>query len=184
MQTKTKIAGAVFTGLALTGVGIGAAATAFADPSATPTPGTSAGQSGTPGDKQGRMGDRDGQLAQQLAQKLGVDQTKVSDALRSVHDERKPSGTATPGATPSARPDPATRDADLAKSLAEKLGVDEAKVKAALDEIRTAADAQRTADFKAKLDQAVKDGKLTQAEADAVQKAADAGVIPNCGKGR
>ena len=76
------------------------------------------------------------------------------------------------------RPDPATRDAALAKALATELTVDETKVTSALTEIREARQADRKADFSGVLDQAVTDGKLTRTEADAVLKAADAGVIP------
>jgi len=72
----------------------------------------------------------------------------------------------------------------LAKALAEKLGVDEAKVAAALAEIRAARQADRAAALKDKLDAAVKAGTLTQAEADAVQKAVEKGVIDAGGPGR
>ena len=65
----------------------------------------------------------------------------------------------------------------LAASLAKSLGIDESKVTAALDELRTAEQADHAAALKPRLDQAVKDGTLTQAEADAVTKAAEKGVI-------
>jgi hypothetical protein len=68
-------------------------------------------------------------------------------------------------------------DAALAKSLAGKLGIDEAKVSAALTEIRAAAQAERAAALKTRLDKAVSEGTLTQAEADAVTKAVEKGVI-------
>ncbi len=61
--------------------------------------------------------------------------------------------------------------------MAGKLGIDEAKVKTALDEIRAEHQAQRATALKDKLAAAVKAGTLTQAEADAVQKAFDKGVI-------
>ena len=79
--------------------------------------------------------------------------------------------------SPPTRPDPAARDAELAKALASKLGVDEAKVTAALDEIRAAREAERTKALGDRLAAAVKAGTLTQAEADAVTKAAEKGVI-------
>ena len=65
----------------------------------------------------------------------------------------------------------------LAASLAKSLGIEEAKVTAALEELRTAEQAKHAAALKPRLDQAVKDGTLTQAEADAVTKAAEKGVI-------
>jgi hypothetical protein len=73
-------------------------------------------------------------------------------------------------------------DAAMAKSLAESLGVEESKVTAALDEIRTADQAERAAALKTRLDKAVSDGTLTQAEADAVTKAVEKGVIGGGGR--
>ena len=84
--------------------------------------------------------------------------------------------TPTPGATPAPR-DPAADDATLAKALAPKLGVDEARITTALDEIRAARDADRAKALDDRLTDAVKAGTLTQAEADAVKKAAEKGVI-------
>ena len=75
------------------------------------------------------------------------------------------------------RPDRATRDTALAKALATELKVDEAKVTAALEEIRAEHEAEHKAALQSRLDEAVKAGKLTDAEADAVVKAAEAGVI-------
>ena len=57
------------------------------------------------------------------------------------------------------------------------LGVEESKVTAALEEIRAAAQAERAAALKTRLDTAVSDGTLTQTEADAVTKAVEKGVI-------
>jgi len=72
---------------------------------------------------------------------------------------------------------PYAPSAALAASLAKSLGIDEAKVKTALEELRTQAQSDRAAALKGRLDQAVKDGTLTQAEADAVTKAVEKGVI-------
>lgn len=110
-----------------------------------------------------------------LATKLGVDQTKLETALTAVREEMKPADGAKPD--PTAKPDPSVRDNELATELASKLGIDTAKVKAAFTELRTAAEASRTKAFADRLAQAVTDGKLTPAEADAVKKAAKAGVI-------
>jgi hypothetical protein len=113
------------------------------------------------------------QFTEDLAGKLGVAQDKVATALEEIREENQP----TSKPDPSQRPDRAEGDAALAKALAEKLNVDEAKVKAALDELRSERQAARAAALKERLDAAVKAGTLTQAEADAVQKAVDKGVI-------
>jgi hypothetical protein len=70
----------------------------------------------------------------------------------------------------------------LAKSLAESLGIEESKVTSALEELRAAERSERAAALKSRLDKAVADGKLTQAEADAVTKAVENGVIGGGGR--
>jgi hypothetical protein len=110
-----------------------------------------------------------------LATKLGVDQTKLADALKAVRDELRASHT--PGQGTATKPDPATMQDEVATKLAAKLGIDVAKVKSAFADLRAAHEAGEQKAFDDRLAQAVKDGKLTQAEADAVQKAAKAGVI-------
>ena len=98
---------------------------------------------------------------------------KLTEALRAIREENRP----TTKPAPEDRPTAEERDAQLAKALAEKLGLDEAKVAQALAEIRTARQAERAAALKERLDAAVADGTLTQAEADAVTKAVEKGVI-------
>jgi hypothetical protein len=120
----------------------------------------------------GHKGDR-GQIAADLASKLGVEEAKVTAALQAFRDANKPT---TPPAE-GTKPDRTAQDAAMAKSLATALGVDEAKVTTALTEIRAAAQAERAAALKTKLDTAVTDGTLTRAEADAVTKAVEKGVI-------
>jgi DNA-binding transcriptional regulator YdaS (Cro superfamily) len=121
----------------------------------------------------GRGGERGVAQASALAAKLGVEEAKVTEALQAFREANKPSSPPADGE----RPDPATRDAALAKALSESLGIEESKVTAALDELRTEKQAERAAALKSRLDQAVTDGKLTQAEADAVTKAVQNGVI-------
>jgi hypothetical protein len=176
---------AVAAGVLALGAGVGVAGLAQAQP--TPSPGSpsssaspSAGTERPGGGKDGRgaRGFFGMQFASQLAEKLGVTEAKVTEALRSIHEERRGDRPgADPSADPSTRPDRAEREADLAEALAEKLGLDEAKVTAALAEIREAAQTERAAALQERLDAAVQDGTLTQAEADAVTKAVEEGVI-------
>jgi membrane-bound lytic murein transglycosylase B len=106
----------------------------------------------------------------------------------------------TPSASTSAAPDHraghAQRQEELAAALATELGIDKEKVAAALEKVQAArrtenraenkdrtpakADpAKRIEDLKARLDAAVKEGKLTAEESAAILKAAEAGVLPH-----
>lgn len=172
-----KTALAVAAGVIALGAGVGIAGVASADPTPNPT----ATASGTPSadtDRDGRRGGgfRDGAQVTELASLLGVSEDKVREALEAIRDERR----ANPPSTDQTREQ---RDAALATSLAELLGVDEAKVTTALTELRTARQAERAAALKTKLDAAVASGTLTQAEADAVTKAVEQGVISGGGRG-
>nr|WP_244295188.1 hypothetical protein [Micromonospora orduensis] len=83
------------------------------------------------------------------------------------------------------------RQGEFAEKLAQELGVPTDKVTAALAKLReqhkpadrperpSAED--RQAALKERLDQAVKDGKITQEQADAITKAVEAGVFPGPG---
>jgi hypothetical protein len=81
----------------------------------------------------------------------------------------------------------AQRDDQFAEALAKELGIDKAKVADALTKVRAAreaeAKAQHIADLKTRLDTAVTAGKLTREQADAILKAAEAGVLPVGGPG-
>lgn len=173
MNVKKKLAIAGTSALLAAGLGVGVAQFASADPTTTPSPSPS--QSGTQTQNQngegnrgeGRMGT---EMAKELAAKLGLDESKVTTALQEAHKALRDDSdfkTMTPQ----------QRHEALAKQLASKLGVSESKVKTALDEIQGAHRAEARTEFKTRLDQAVKDGKLTQTEADAVLKAWDAGVL-------
>jgi hypothetical protein len=72
---------------------------------------------------------------------------------------------------------------DFADRLAKQLGISADKVKTAIGELRTEARASRQQALASRLDQAVKSGKLTQAEATAVEKAAKLGLIGTGGRG-
>ena len=77
------------------------------------------------------------------------------------------------------------RQEKLAAALAKELGIDQQKVSDALTKVQkdlaSDAKAQRTDQLKKRLEQAVKDGKLTQAQADAIIAAASKGVLAGGG---
>ena len=117
--------------------------------------------------------------------------------------EPAPSASASPSATGSAAPVPsasgsasakpdreaarAQRQDELAAALAKELGIDKAKVAAALEKVEAArqsqAKADRVTELKTRLDAAVAAGNLTADEAAAILKAAEAGVLPLGGGG-
>jgi len=196
VSINKKVAGVAVVGAAAAAIGLGVSQGARADDATTtttPTPtatstqgdpnqGTTDSTPGNgrgwgPGGRHGGMGPGMGKgvdLAA-LATKLGVDQTKLEDALKAVRQDLK--AKPTPGQGTATKPDPATMQDELATKLASELGIDAAKVKAAFADLRAAHEADEQKAFDDRLAQAVKDGTLTQAEADAVKKAAKAGVI-------
>nr|MDT0658878.1 hypothetical protein [Micromonospora sp. DSM 115978] len=110
-----------------------------------------------------------------------------------AQDEAEP----TPSATATAAPGEQRRAehiTELAEALATELGVSADDVKAAMEKVREEIgkpdgerpkmnDEDRQAKLQEKLDAAVADGTLTQAEADAVLKAYEEGVLPGPGRG-
>lgn len=127
----------------------------------------------------GRGGNRSAEIASGLAKKLGVDETKLSDALKTYREANQPTKRTEGTTTKSDRStsDRSTSDEAMAKSLAKSLGIEESKVTTALAELRSEGRSERAAGLKSTLDKAVTDGKLTQAEADAVTKAVEQGLI-------
>ena len=166
MAVSKKTATAIASGVLALGAGIGVANMAAADTTSGTPSGADRGWAGHSG-----RGLRAGDFVTELANKLGIDEAKVAEARRAIRAENQPRP------DPTTRPDVAEREAAHAKALSSKLGIDETKIKTALQEIRAAHQAERAAALKARLDAAVQDGTLTQAEADAVQKAVDQGVI-------
>jgi hypothetical protein len=74
------------------------------------------------------------------------------------------------------------RQDEFAEALAKELGIDKAKVEAALEKVQADREAknkaERIAALKTRLDAAVAEGKLTREQADAILKAAESGVLP------
>ena len=178
--------------LATAGVGIGMAQLANAD-STTPTlepstsgstvpgkPGLQQGESrsGTAPGKQGHPGEgRQGGIdPKSLAEKLGVEESTLQEALASL----RPTDAGKPDAGTSPQQDRTARET----ALAEKLDLEEATVSSALSELRAAADADRAAAQERILSEAVTNGTLTQAEADGVAKAVEADIVELRGGGR
>ncbi|HLL69379.1 MAG TPA: hypothetical protein VK453_27230 [Micromonosporaceae bacterium] len=97
------------------------------------------------------------------------------------------SGSASASAKPDREAQRTQRQSELAAALAKELGVDQAKVAAALEKVhaeqQSKHDADRVADLKTRLDAAVKEGQLTAEQSAAILKAAEAGVLPG-GRGR
>ncbi len=86
-----------------------------------------------------------------------------------------PPGTEQPDAP--SNPDQAEQEAALIKMLSEMFGVDEAEIKAALDEMRVAYQtAGGPAALDGYLDEAVRSGILTQEEADMIREAVEQGM--------
>ena len=175
-RTAAAVTGAVALVVALGVAGL-AAATPTTSPNPSDTAGPSAASTEPPGKRHGGP-DKHGGLngrAGALAEKLDLDRAAVAAALREYRKANK-------RAADSTRP---ARDTALAEALAAKLGVSESEVTKAVAEVRAerkavrgaprgAAREQRVAD---RLAAAVKAGTLTQAEADAVKKAVDAGIV-------
>ncbi len=198
-KVKGLIAGAVGAAAIGTAGVVGISMAHAATPTPTPTPSASASttpDSGTDdGDGHGRhhgfgggpghfgfgggglVGLREQGLTD-LATELGVTESKLTTAMKTARESLRPAaGGSMAKPTPGERPDASVIQQKFAAALAKELGISEAKVTAALEKLKAAAVASREAAFSDRLDQAVTDGKLTRAEADAVLKAAKAGVI-------
>ena len=191
--------------LATAGIGLGLTQLANAD-SHSPKPTESSSVSvatGQAGNQQGNSmdGQRGGMMGLRgidtaaLAQKLGVEESKLNEALQSIQQSQSPGGApgqgqpsgkgtgqateggqGQPPAAPPGESGSGDRDSEITKALAQGLGLDESTVTTAIQEVRAEAN-------KKVLDQAVSEGKLTQAEADAVAKAATAGIAEVHGAG-
>lgn len=112
-----------------------------------------------------------------LAAKLGVDQAKLTAALQKVWTSLREGDDSDDRTGPPTDAERQARQQEFATALAKELGIDAAKVTAAFDELRAERQAEARAAFGARLDEAVKAGKLTEADKASVLKAFDAGVL-------
>ncbi len=116
-----------------------------------------------------------------LATELGVSEDELSDAFDAVREELRPDAADRPAEgeerTPPTDEERAEREAAFASALAKELGVEESKVSDALETVRAAREAEHRTALSERLDQAVEDGDLTDADKESVLKAYDAGVL-------
>lgn len=173
MSQRRKIVLGVGAAALVAGTSLGVTGMANATTTVSPEPPASAsGEPGTEirgGGGSGRHGG--GFDAAGLADKLGVEESAVTDALRTARDGIRSDGDTSTG------PDRDGLRSALAASLAEALGLDEGTVRTALDELRTEKQQERSAAVQDRLDAAVTDGSLTQEEADGAAKAVELGIL-------
>jgi hypothetical protein len=161
MRSKAKLT------LATLGLGVavaaGIAGPAFAagtDQPAGTTPVAAASQTSVTTGTSAHAGIRTGMRAdfeKDLAAQLGVPTAKVTAAVKEVRTEMHQGGQT---ATRSQRAD------EFANLLAGKLGLDPTKVRDAMRTVHAQERTERQAQRKARVDQAVKSGKISQSDAD------------------
>jgi hypothetical protein len=185
--TSLKIA--ALSGLLALGAGVGVA-TASAETTPTPSStsstangavaaneGTTSGTTDDQGPRGGRKGGR-GIDAAALATALGLDEAKVTAAVTAAHEATRPEAPAAGDErTAPTEAERTAREKAFAAALATELGIDEAKVTAALADLREAHQAEHRAELSTQLDAAVTSGTLTSADKASVLKAFDAGVL-------
>lgn len=187
-STSKRITLAAVSTLGIAGVGLGIGSAAMADPSsASPSSKPSSSSSATPGTtkedsgKGGRNGEHGGGVgapAKELAAKLGLSESTVSQAIKDARESAAKPSTPSKDQTEAEREAARTaRHKHFVTALAAKLKITEQKLTTAIQAVQADQNAAQTAALTTKLDSAVKAGTLTRAEADAVLKAAKAGVI-------
>ncbi|QYJ03375.1 hypothetical protein KUV85_13695 [Nocardioides panacisoli] len=178
MHRTTALRTGIAAGVAAAGLTVGGVALASADDSGGTDDTTSQQARGedSDGDRRGHGrhgGPFGGDRLEGLADALGVSEDELQDAFSAVRDELRPDGDRDEGE----RPDrDAMRDA-LVSALATELDLTEDEVTAALEEVRGEARAEHRDTLEERLDEAVADGDLTEADKESVLKAYDAGVL-------
>lgn len=191
MNTKRKIAVGI-AGAIVAGTTFGLVGTSHAE-EPVPAP-TTAQQGGFGFGRQADMAGR-GRMGGQMGQRAGYGAQDQAAALakaldESVEDVTKALADYRADHTPTVRGrdmDDAARTVEheaLATFLADRFGSTKETVLAALDGMHEARQATRTTEIKARLDAAVKAGKLTQEQADAIIAAHQSGAMGGFGRGR
>lgn len=177
-MNNKKIALGVGGTLVVLATTFGRAALASAETPA-PSPSPTTAQVGWGGGRGAMAGMRNGAgygataNAADLAAKLGVSQDAVSAALAKYH-AANPMTVRGAGLTAEQQ---AAEHEKLASFLAGELKVDRATVLQALTTRQETRQADRTAQLETALDQAVKDGRITRAQADAILAAHASGAM-------
>ena len=128
----------------------------------------------------GPFGGPGGDAAAELAEKLGVSEDEVTDAFAAIREDLAPR---LEDRAEGARPVPPTdeereaKQGELAAALAEELGVEASAVEDAFAELHDDLQAGVRDSLADRLDDAVGDGDLTEADKASVLKAFDAGVL-------
>lgn len=168
------------------GIAVGGVGLASADDDSTgqdSSTQTNTARSAAPGEGRGHghgPGTRggSGDLAAGLAEALGVQEADVTAALGAVRDQLRPEAPADGETrTPPTQADREARQADLAAALADELGVSEQEVTDALASMVADRMAEGRSALAERLDAAIADGSLTEADKQSVLKAFDAGVL-------
>lgn len=192
MDKSTVIRTAIAAGVAAAGLSVGGVALASADDDSSQDP-----KPGVAGERHVFKDD----LAERLAKELGIPESEVEDALEEVRDELVPNlpdlkerfeKRFEDGDRPDLDDVPAPpsdgeiekHKQEFEKALAEALGVSEDELSDAFEELRTAAESGIRDDLEERLDAAVEDGDLTEADKKSVLKAYDADVIGFPGMGK
>jgi hypothetical protein len=164
VAAPTKTAAVVAAGVLALGAGLGIATTAYADPTPVPIP-TSA-PTDVP-DPQSPQTEPPG-LPNNPAD---PNNPGVPNNPADPNNPGVPNNPADPN-----NPGGPTGEEALVEELSRMLGVDEETIRAGLEELRATYGPQLKAELEAQLAEAVRNGSLTQAEADALQKMIEQGV--------
>jgi hypothetical protein len=164
VAAPTKTAAVVAAGVLALGAGLGIATTAYADPTPVPIP-TSA-PTDVP-DPQSPQTEPPG-LPNNPAD---PNNPGVPNNPADPNNPGVPNNPADPN-----NPGGPTGEEALVEELSRMLGVDEETIRAGLEELRATYGPQLKAESEAQLAEAVRNGSLTQAEADALQKMIEQGV--------